>query len=63
MPMASTISCISNIWSANTIVWIFSIVSGVATSTGRPERSESLRPQQNSVNNFSTIGIDDAESP
>ena len=44
----------------------FSIVSGIATSTGRPERSASIvlvRPQRNSVNHFLTIDIDGAESP
>ena len=66
MPMAYTISRTFNLRSANTILRIFSIVSGIATSTGRPERSASIvlvRPQRNSVNHFFTIDIDGAESP
>lgn len=54
-PTTSMISSTFNLRSANTVSWIFSIVSDVAASTGRPERSVPLvlvRPQRHSINHF-----------
>lgn len=64
MPMASTLSRTSNIRTADTISWTFSIVSSVVTLIMRSERSESfvlVRPQRNSVNQFFSIYSDGAK--
>lgn len=62
--MASAVLRIFNFWLANTIWWT-SVVSGVAMSIGRPEKSATVilvRPQLNPVNLVSIIDIDGAES-